>query len=371
MTRTIEIIAAAAAGVLLLLGFGCTQAPVRPDVAPAARYAVDPFWPKTLPNNWIMGQVAGLAVDGRDHVWVIHRPRTLGDEEQGAALRPPRANCCVPAPSVLEFDAEGNLIQAWGGPGTHAAWPVNEHGIYVDPTGNVWIAGNDAKADHHIMKFTAGGKFLMQIGEAGKTGGSNSTTLLGRPAHMELDTAANELYVADGYGNKRVIVFDATTGAYKRHWGAYGNRPSDEKLPMYNPVSPQFASPVHCVRLSNDGLVYVCDRANDRIQVFEKNGKFVKEFRVEPETLQNGSTWDLVFSEDREQKHLIVANGANGYLLVLSRDTGEVLSTFSRPGRMAGELRWVHSLAIDSKGSLYTAEVGFGRRAQKFVRVAN
>jgi DNA-binding beta-propeller fold protein YncE len=189
---------------------------------------------------------------------------------------------------------------------------------------------------------------------------------------MQVDSAANELYVADGYGNRRVIVFDAKTLAYKRHWGAYGEKPHDDKLPPYNPVAAlmrSFSSPVHCVRLSNDGQVYVCDRANDRLQVFEKSGRFVREIRIEPETLQNGSVWDMVFTEDPAQKYIIVANGANGYLIVVERASGQVVGTFSRPGRMAGELRWVHNLAIDSKGNLYTAEVGFGRRAQKFSRI--
>jgi len=209
------------------------------------------------------------------------------------------------------------------------------------------------------------------IGKIAPAKGSNDTTQLGKPAETAIDKAADEIYVADGYGNRRVIVFDATTGAYKRHWGAYGERPNDDKLPNYDPkgaLMRSFSSPVHCVRISNDGLVYVCDRANDRVQVFEKSGKFVREFRIEPETLQNGSVWDLVLSEDPAQKYLFVANGANGYLITVERATGQVVGTFSRPGRMAGELRWVHNLAIDSKGNLYTAEVGFGRRAQKFVR---
>src|SRR5213595_341297 len=242
---------------------GCAQSPVR-----EGGYAVDAAWPKPLPNNWTLGQVAGIAVDARDHVWLIHRPKTLIDEEKGAALSPPRAKCCVAAPPVIEFDGEGNLLRAWGGPGAGYEWFENEHGIYVDTQGNVWVGGNDPK-DHQLIKFTPDGKFLMQIGRAGQTGGSNSPTLLGRPAHMEIDAAANELYIADGYGNKRVIVLDASTGAYKRHWGAYGRAPSDEKLPLYNPQSPQFANPVHCVRLSNDGLVYVCDRQQPRAGVQE------------------------------------------------------------------------------------------------------
>jgi len=350
---------------------GCAENP--PAQASAIpQFKVDPFWPKPLPGNWMLGQVAGIAVDRNDNIWIVHRPATLLDDEKGAQKNPPETKCCTAAPAVLQFDQAGNLLRSWGGPGQGYDWFESEHGIFVDKDDNVWVGGNSPK-DHHIVQFTADGKFIKQLGKPGKSEGSNSTTQLGRPAHMQVDAAANELYVADGYGNRRIIVFDATTLAYKRHWGAYGEKPSDDKLPAYSPAAAMhsFQNPVHCVRFSNDGLVYVCDRQNDRIQVFEKSGKFVKEIFVERETLQNGSVWDLVLSEDPAQKYLFVANGANGYLIIVERATGKVVGTFSRPGRMAGELRWVHNLAIDSKGNLYTAEVGFGRRAQKFSRVAN
>ena len=347
---------------------GCSTSPEKPTSA-APQFKVDPFWPKPLPSNWILGQVAGIAVDKDDHIWIVHRPASLVDDEKGAMANPPTTRCCTPAPAVLQFDAAGNLLRSWGGKGPGYDWPVNEHGMFVDRDGNVWLAGNNDK-DHQILKFTPDGKFLQQLGKPGKSDGSNaSTQQLGRPAHMVID--GGELFVADGYGNRRVAVFDAATLAYKRHWGAYGERPHDDKLPAYNPraaLMRSFGNPVHCVRVSNEGLVYVCDRANDRIQVFEKSGKFVREIRVEPETLQNGSVWDLVLSEDAAQKYIFVANGANNYLLTVDRASGQVLGTFSRPGRMAGELKWVHNLAIDSKGNLYTAEVGTGRRAQKFVR---
>ena len=335
------------------------------------RFEVAPFWPKPLPNNWIVGQVAGIAVGKDDHIWIIHRPSTLVDDEKEAMKDPPATRCCKPAPPVMEFDADGNLLRHWGGPGAGYEWPKNEHGIFIDNDGNVWLAGND-NADHQILKFTPDGKFLQQIGKAGSTGGSNSTTQLGRPAHMVIDEPAGELYVADGYLNRRVIVFDARTGAYKRHWGAYGNTPSDEKLPAYRadaPLSRQFANPVHCVRISADGLVYVCDRANDRIQVFRKDGAFVKEFRVEPQTLANGSVWDLVLSTDPQQRYIFIVDGANNQVVVLAREDGKVLSSFGQSGRMAGQFKWVHNVAIDSKGNLYTAEVGFGRRVQKFNRL--
>jgi DNA-binding beta-propeller fold protein YncE len=348
-------------------------APMSPPAATGAtpRFAVDPYWPKPLPDNQILGQVAGINVDSRDHVWIVHRPATLLDDEKGAQLNPPTTHCCNVPMAVLEFDQEGNLLRNWGGPGAGYDWPKSEHGIFVDKEGNVWLAGNEAN-DNQILKFTADGKFLQQIGHAGPSEGSNSKTQLGRPAGIEVDEAANELYVADGYGNRRVIVFDSKTGLYKRHWGAYGNKPADDKTPAYSasaPLPQQFGNPVHCARPSRDALVYVCDRVNDRIQVFHKDGSFVKEFRFAPETLQNGSVWDLVLSEDPQQKFIFMVDGASGRMAVLSRDNGALLSIVGGPGRMAGQFRWVHNIAIDSKGNVYTSEVGYGRRVQKFKRV--
>jgi len=363
--RTLFYLVAAVSLAPAMLGL----APALAEDAP--KFQVEPFWPKPLPKNWILGQVAGIAVANDDHIWVVHRPATLVDDEKGAMQDPPATKCCTPAAPVLEFDAEGNLLRAWGGPGEGYDWPKMEHGIFVDQDGNVWVAGNDP-GDHQILKFTPDGKFLQQIGKAGSTGGSNSETQLGRPAHLQIDEAAHELYVADGYLNRRIIVFDSGTGAYKRHWGAYGRRPNDDKQPAYDPKAPlseQFANPVHCVRLSHDGLVYVCDRVNDRIQVFRKDGTFVKEFRVEPQTLANGSVWDLVLSEDPAQNFIFIADGANNQIVTLKRDSGEVLTSWGRGGRMAGQFKWVHNIGIDSKGNLYTAEVGFGRRAQKFRRL--
>lgn len=339
--------------------------------ADVPKFEVQPFWPKALPNKWVLGQAAGVAVDKNDHIWVVHRPGTVEKDELGAAVNPPTAKCCIPAPPVLEFDREGNLLRSWGGPGQGYDWPKSEHGIFVDSDGNVWLAGN-GKEDNQILKFTPDGKFLMQIGKAGASEGSNSQTQLGRPAHMMIDEPAGELYVADGYGNHRVVVFDAMTGAYKRHWGAYGDAPSDEKQAAYVPKTPfskQFANPVHCVRIANDGLVYICDRANDRIQVFEKTGKFVKEIHVNPETLAGGSVWDIALSTDEGQKYIFVADGTDGEIVTVLRDSGEPLGSFGRIGRQAGQFEWVHNMAIDSQGNLYTTEVGSGRRAQMFKRV--
>jgi hypothetical protein len=337
--------------------------------ADAPKFQVDPFWPKTLPNNWIMGQAAGVAVDAQDHVFVVQRPRTLTDDEKAASLTPPRSKCCVAAPPVLEFDQEGNVVKAWGGPGDGYNWPVNEHGIFIDAKGFVWLAGN-GETDGMILKFTHDGKFVMQIGKSVPQTDSNDTSRLGRPANMTVDIAANELYVADGYFNHRVIVFDSETGAFKRMWGAYGKPPTDEKMPAYDSAaapSAQFGNPVHCVRISKDGLVYVCDRANDRIQVFKKDGSFVKEMVVEKNTLANGSVWDLEIWRDANESFLINADGANNEVRTLIRDTGEIVGRFGRNGRMAGDFHWIHNLALDSRGNIFTTEVDNGKRAQKFV----
>ena len=331
------------------------------------RFQVDSTWPKPLPNDWIMGQAAGVAVDAQDHIWVIQRPRTLTDDEKALTLNPPPSKCCRPAPAVMEFDGEGNLIQAWGGAGEGYDWPQNEHGISIDAAGFVWIGGNGDN-DGQYLKFTRAGKFVLQIGKSGAQTNSNDVTRLGRPADAEVDPETNEVYIADGYFNHRVIVFDANTGAYKRHWGAYGKKPTDEKLP-YSPAaapSPQFGNPVHCVKIAKDGLVYICDRANDRIQVFRKDGTFVKEFIIEKNTLRAGSVWDLDFWIDPKQTYLLNADGTNNEVRTLRRETGEIVGAFGRNGRNAGEFHWVHNLAVDSKGNIFTTEVDTGKRAQKF-----
>ena len=361
------------ASVVLLLS-ACAQTPSGSGELP--NFRADANWPKPLAEEQgvqlVLGQVAGIAVDERNgHVWIVHRPATLlPDEWNPKEGKPVTHRCCKSAAAVIEFDAAGNYVRGWTpAPGGGFDWPKVEHGIHIDAEGNVWLAGN-GNEDHQILKFTPEGKFLMQIGRAGKSEGSNSRTQLGRPAHMVV--SGGELFVADGYGNRRLVVFDAKTGAYKRHWGAYGtNAPTDDKLPPYDPAQPpskSFGNPVHCVRISNDGLVYVCDRQNNRIQVFTRAGEFRHEIRVEVQTLANGSTWDMVLSHDPAQKYLYVADGANGRIYIVRRADGQTLGAFGRTGRMAGEFKWIHNLAIDRDGNLYTSEVGFGRRVQKFVR---
>lgn len=353
---------------LLVIAVAVLAAPAA-FAADPPRFQVDPYWPKPLPNNWIMGQAAGVAVDAEDNVWVVQRPGSLTEDEMAAAGDPPRTKCCVPAPPVLKFDKEGNLLASWGGPGEGYDWPGREHGITIDDDGFVWIGGN-ADTDRFYLKFTQAGEFVLQIGRAEAGVDSADTALLGRPADAAVDTEANEVYIADGYGNRRVIVFDSETGAYKRHWGAYGEVPTDNPLPDYDPSAPasrEFGSPVHCVVLSEDDLAYVCDRENDRIQVFQKDGSFVEEFFIEKQTLQNGSVWDLDLTRDDAETYLLNADGANNEIRTIRREDGEIVGAFGRSGRNAGDFHWVHNLAVDSEGTLYTTEVDTGKRAQRFV----
>ena len=335
----------------------------------APRFEVDPFWPKPLPNGWVLGMAIGVTVDSNDHVWIVHRAESVGPLEGAAGQNPPTASCCRAAPPVLEFDPAGNLVGHWGGPGEGYEWPLSNHGIFVDFKDNVWIGGNDAK-DAHVLKFTKAGKFLMQFGHQGKTGGSNDTTTFGRVAKIYVDPKANEAYIADGYGNRRVAVIDADTGAFKRYWGAYGNKPDDTNPGPYDPNAPpakQFRTPVHCADLSHDGLVYVCDRPNDRIQVFKADGTYVKEVFIAPKTLGDGSTWDVAFSKDAQQKYMYVADGKNEKVYVLDRQSLDVLTSFGDGGRQPGQFFAVHSIATDSRGNIFTTETYEGRRLQKFV----
>lgn len=333
----------------------------------APRFEVDPMFPKPLPNHWYIGMTIGVAVDAKDHIWIVHRPDTVSPNEAAADQK--TGSCCSKAPPVLEFDQAGNLLRHWGGPGTGYEWPQSNHGITIDHKGNVWIGGNGTN-DAHILKFTQDGKFLAQYGRAGKTSGSNDTQNFGRVAKIFVDPQDNEAYIADGYLNKRVAVIDADTGKFKRYWGAYGNKPDDANLGRYNPDAPpaqQFRTPVHCAELSEDGLLYVCDRANDRIQVFQRDGKFVKEQFIAKRSLADGSVWDIAFSKDPQQKYIYLADGRNQKVYVILRDTLEVLTSFGDGGRQPGQFFGVHSIATDSKGNIYTAETYEGRRLQKFV----
>jgi DNA-binding beta-propeller fold protein YncE len=332
-------------------------------------FEVDPMWPKPLPNHWVLGSAIGVAVDAEDHVWIVHRGNGNARTELGAAQDPPTGECCLPAPNILEFDSEGNLLRSWGGPGEGYDWPSTNHGIAVDPMGNLWIGGN-GEDDAHILIFAQDGTFLKQYGHPGGNTGSLDKENFGRVAKISIDAAANEAYIADGYLNKRVAVLDVTTGEFKRYWGAYGNEPDDTDIGLYNPDEPpaqQFRNPVHAAEPSNDGFVYVCDRPNNRIQVFKKDGTYVTEKIIARKTLGGGSTWDIAFSRDTEQKFLYLADGQNMKIYVLERKTMEILTTFGDGGRQPGQFYGVHSIATDSKGNIYTTETYEGKRVQKFV----
>jgi DNA-binding beta-propeller fold protein YncE len=370
--RRMAIVAGAFAALLVALGTGAALLDSKTAAASevqAPRFEVDPLWPKPLPNHWIMGWTVGVGVDAQDHVWVVHQANKLEPSEIWGAARPPLSACCSPAPPVLEFDPAGNLVGHWGGPGQGYDWLDSNHGVTIDYKGNVWVAGN-GQTEHHVLKFTRAGKFLLQIGRPGQSKGSNDVENLNKATKVVIDQTADEAFISDGYGNKRMVVYDAETGKYKRHWGAYGNKPDDANPGPYNPDAPpakQFRNPVHCVSISNDGLVYVCDRANDRIQVFRKDGTFVKEAFIEKRTLGDGSVFDIAFSRDPQQKYMYVADGSNDKIHVLQRDTLEVLTTFGDGGRQPGQFYAVHSIASDSKGNIFTAETRRGQRVQRFV----
>lgn len=346
-----------------------------PSPPPPPTYHVDPTWPKELPHQWLMGQVNGMFVDKQDRIWVFQRPGALTVDELGLVQKPQRAICCRPAPPVLVFDQEGNVVKSWGGPGHGYPWFKSEHGIFIDGRGYVWLTGN-GPGDGMILKTTQDGKLVLKIGREGKATSNLDPTIMGSPASVWVDDAAHEVYVADGYVDRRVIVYDSDTGKFKRLWGAYGKRPSDAPQPTYDPSKPppkQFSNPVHCVRIADDGLVYVCDRGNDRYQVFHKDGTFVREVFVAPQTLysiphhDNGSMWDLQFYPLPGQPYLVQADGANDRIRFIDRRSGKVLTEFGRQGRQVGQFHWLHSLVVDRHGNLYTGEVDNGNRIQRFL----
>ncbi len=322
-------------------------------MAPA--FLVDPLWPKPLPNHWITGNTENM-FGGRTEI--------------GLALGV--AECCTPAPPILEYDIEGNLINAWGGPveGAPYQWPESNHGIEVAANGDVWIGGNGGP-DSHVLVFTRDGEYIRTVGVPGEEFDSNSTTAFGRVAEIAIDEDAGEAYFADGYVNKRVAVVDVATGAFKRYWGAYGSTDIDDDADdTYTPGQPGpdvFRGPVHCAEPSNDGLIYVCDRGADRVQIFRPDGTFVSEHIYNPATLAQGSTWDIAFSPDEDQEFIYLADGQNFKISIIDRASMEVLYTFGDGGRQPGLFYAPHSIATDSEGNIYTTETYEGKRVQKFL----
>jgi DNA-binding beta-propeller fold protein YncE len=365
----------AAAVTALLIGLAVAEraleraALAQRPAAPA--FQVDPMWPK-VPKQWMLGQVAGLSVDARDHVWILQRPWSLANDEKATD---PDAPCCHPAPPVMEFDEAGNYLQGWGGAGDGYEWPADEHAIHVDFKGNVWISSAGGprlatKQENQILKFTQAGKFLLQIGRRGMSKGSLDTANFNNAADIHVYAKTNEVFVADGYVNRRVIVLDADTGAFKRMWGAYGNAPDDaapNQPKDEGPGAAQF-NLVHGVRVSDDDLVYVADRRNNRMQVFTIDGKFQREIFVERKTKLLGTSFSVAFSPDARQEYLYLADAGNGRVHIYDRKTLAAVGGFGRLGHSAGQFVFLHVVAADSKGNLYTAEVGGGRRVQKFLR---
>jgi DNA-binding beta-propeller fold protein YncE len=414
-------------------------------------FVVDPAWPQSLPDSWLLGQVGGLYVDSHDNVWVYNRPRTMTTEESGLEdaapgaknaqgqpingpgfPRPygPIADCCKAAPSVLEFDAAGKLLRSWGGPAdpgfiggkckeaAGCIWPSSEHGIYVDQKDHVWLAGNSGAAgaaspwstntkggDGFVLEFDVNGNFIKRIGGTPRgpnsndtNGGIDGTPLLYQPADMVVDIKTNRLFISDGYGNRHVFIVDAGTGKYIGSIGAYGNNPVDDLAaraagPWMNDYSKGnktpdfFRTPVHCVKMASDGRIYVCDRGNDRIQVFDGNdpalgqtcrnpahapGKcaFVAERFISEHTNTSipGTAVSMSFSSDKEQSCLYVGDNSNMTIYILNRSNLQELGRLGRNGRMAGEFHWLHQVSVDSRGNIYTAEVDTGKRIQKFIR---
>ena len=362
---------------LIALGIGQSKLQV-PSIAAsndvmAPAFLVDPLWPKPLPNHWITGNTIGVDVDDRDHIFTVHRNTENmfgGRTEIGLALGV--AECCTPAPPILEYDIEGNLINAWGGPveGAPYQWPESNHGIEVAANGDVWIGGNGGP-DSHVLVFTRDGEYIRTVGVPGEEFDSNSTTAFGRVAEIAIDEDAGEAYFADGYVNKRVAVVDVATGAFKRYWGAYGSTDIDDDADdTYTPGQPGpdvFRGPVHCAEPSNDGLIYVCDRGADRVQIFRPDGTFVSEHIYYPATLAQGSTWDIAFSPDEDQEFIYLADGQNFKISIIDRASMEVLYTFGDGGRQPGLFYAPHSIATDSEGNIYTTETYEGKRVQKFL----
>ena len=327
----------------------------------APRFAVDPRWP-TIPDSVSMGEVTSVAVDRNDHIWILHRPDS--------------------GPAVLEFDASGRYLRGWGGPADGYEWPAIAHGIFVDYKNNVWVGGRSGEppADDMLLKFTAAGELLLQIGRRGGSNGNADTGNLHQPADQFVYERTNELLVADGYGNRRVIVLDADTGAFKRMWGGFGNRPVDgaagqaesEPLDATGPGPDQFTNPplevtaVHCVTVANDGLVYVCDRDNRRIQVFTIEGTYRAQLFINRGAESRRSASRVAFSPDPEQRFMYVAD-FNSRVVVVERETLEILDAFGSEGSGPGQFQGIHHLATDSDGNLYAAESNPGSRVQKFV----
>jgi hypothetical protein len=357
----IAVVAAAALGATALTATtSMAQTPAQAQARSLPTFAVDPSWPK-VPPQWKLGDVSSMASDAQGNIWVLHRPRTLKGDDFAKA-----------APPVMVFDQAGNYVKSWGGDGQGYDWPQREHGIYIDSKGFVWLGGNSCPenglarlkpvADDALLKFTQDGKFVMQIGHSNQSKGNADTTNVHRAADVQLYPPTNELFVADGYGNHRIIVFDADTGAFKRMWGAFGNKPEDDdhcdilRKTDFTPPGPKQFSVVHSLRVANDGLVYVADRENHRVQMFSNDGKFLKQ------NLKGGTLFarSVALSPDQEQQFLYVGDGKE--IAILDRKSLDQIGKINPPGIIGGG----HLISTDAKGNIYIAATGQGLQRLNF-----
>jgi DNA-binding beta-propeller fold protein YncE len=359
-------------------GNGPTRKPSTAKLVPYFEY--DETFPKPLPNNWAVGTVVGIHADTKDnHVFIAHRPETLRPDELEAEKTPPRAECCKKAPHIIEFDYAGNLVQAWGGDGEGYDWPTpgapskdptvggspnGMHSVFLDDENNIWLTATGPQ-DGQILKFTRNGKFLLQFGGVGKSKGSNDTENLKGASGVK--SLKGEIFISDGYGNRRVVVLDQKTGKYKRHWGAYGKRPDDTVKNRYDAnIDPQqFATP-HGIGVSDDGYVYLADRNNSRVQVFKTDGTYVAEQYIERHT-SSGSVFGVAISHRPEQKWIYIPDGRNERIWILDRKSLEILGNFGCPGHAAGCITTPHSIDTDAKGNIYIGETWEGKRVQRFL----
>jgi hypothetical protein len=389
-----------AIGLFCFLVFAFSPVAVAQDVPV---YKVDPFWPKPLPHKWSTQQFVDIYVSKDDHIWAINRSVDARPDELGAALNPPQGECCIVGPEILEFDADGNVLKAWGGPNYAPGWPGRLQTLTVDQEENVWISGT--RPGDSVIKFSRDGKLLWDLGHRAPKSQVQGTTdeirerqqdnqqtetFFGGIDAFDLDESAHEIYINDGSPNKRVLVYDMNTGAFKRGWGGHGiplSEIDNDPPPPYDISGPppdlkQFVPTLHCIHIAVDGLVYVCERGSDRIQVFTKQGKFVTSFFVHPSTPARGKTcggiwhatlpmcgtvFNMTFSHDPKQKYLLVADGTNDMVWILNRSDGKQVGSFGGNGHYAGQLHWIDAIAMDSKGNLYTGEVEDGKRIQKFI----
>jgi DNA-binding beta-propeller fold protein YncE len=369
-----------------------------PDKVPAngPAYRVDPFWPKPLPNQWSMQQIVDIYIDKNDHIWIINRQTDARPDETGAATNH-HIECCVPGPEIIEFDQAGNVLKAWDGKGT-PGWPGRLQTLGVDRNLNIYVSGTTP--GDTIAKYDSDGHFLSDFGHRGpkvpadQVKQNNQQTDIFPPGigAFDFDEDAHEIYISDGFLNKRILVYDMDTGMFKRGWGGHGiplSEIDNDPTPDYDisgppPDQKQFAPALHCAHPSKDGFVYVCERGSDRIQVFTKAGKFVTSYWIHPSTQSRGphcggiwsttdppcgSIYNMALSTDPQQRYIFVADGTNNTVWILNRKDGALVGSFGGNGRYAGMLHWIDAIAVDSKGNVYTGEVEDGKRIQKFVPV--